>query len=621
MLLGSGAVRASILAWALAIAALVSAWVGAPPLLPILLYAGAIVSGGFYFAREAVEELWKERQVGIELLMSVAIVAAAALGQWREAALVACLYSITEAVEGFTIRRTRFAIRKLMDLVPPKARVVRNGAEEEVPLEAVQVGERLRVRPGESIPLDGRVVEGFSTVNEAPITGESLPVEHDAGDTVFAGTLNGEGTLLVEATKPFRESTVAKIIDLVEKAQAQKGKSQLLVERFGRVYSPCILGAAVLLGVVPALFGLEAGIWLRKAVCFLVAASPCALAVATPVTLVAAIGSAARRGVLLKGGAVIEALGRVKAVALDKTGTLTYGVPVLVGVYAPGIDENALLQKVAAVEQYSEHPIGKALVRAARERKLEIPAAEAFRAIMAAGVEGTVGGRRISVLKPAAARARSAALFAEAEFWEKAAEAAGRSVVVVLDEGAVAGLLAVADTLRPEAPEFVRLLRKSGIAHVVMLTGDNVGTARAIGEQSGVDEVHAGLLPEDKVRLVEELRSKYGAVAMVGDGVNDAPALAAATVGIAMGAKGSDAAIAAADVALMADDLPKLAWAIGLGRRSRRVILENISFAIFLVAVLVAGTLLGQFGMLTAVLGHEGSEVLIILNGLRVALK
>lgn len=615
----NGPVRASVLAWVLALAALAASFLKAPSLVSIILHAAAILSGGFYFAREAVEELWKEREVGIELLMTVAIVAAAALGNWREAALVACLYSITEALEGFTISRTRFAIRELMELVPPKARVLRDGQETDVLLEEVKVGEWFRVRPGESIPLDGNVVEGFSTVNEAPITGESIPVEHKAGDAVFAGTLNGEGTLLVEASKPFKDSTVAKIVELVERAQAQKGRSQLMIEKFGKVYSPAVLGSAVLLAVVPPALGLDAASWLRKAVSFLVAASPCALAVATPVTFVAAVGSAARRGVLLKGGSVLEALASVRAIALDKTGTLTHGVPVLTGIHAPGGSEEALLGKSAAVERFSEHPIGKAVTRAALGRKLDVPPVKDFRAITAAGVEGVVDGRRVAVLKPSAAESRGVALPADAKVWERDAEGAGRSVVVVVEDGAFVGLLAVADTLRPEAPSFVRELRSRGLEHAVILTGDNPGTAKAIAAQAGIEEVHAALLPEDKVSWVTALREKYGSVAMVGDGVNDAPALAVANVGIAMGAKGSDAAIAASDVALLADDLSKLSYVLGLARRSRRVILQNLSMSVLIVAALVVGTLIGEFGMLTAVLGHEGSEVLIILNGLRVA--
>jgi Cd2+/Zn2+-exporting ATPase len=617
---GSGPVRASALAWVFVLGGLATGLLGGPPILATSLYAASILSGGFYFAREAAEEFWKEREIGIELLMTVAIAAAAGLGRWREAALVASLYSITEALEGFTLQRTRFAIRNLMDLVPPKARVLRDGRETEVPLEEVAVGDRIVVRPGESIPVDGAVRSGFSSVNEAAITGESLPAERKVGDKVFAGTLNGEGALEIEATKPFKESTVAKIIELVERAQAQKGRSQLFVEKFGKIYSPAVLGTSVLLAVLPALFALDWVSWARRAVSFLVAASPCALAVATPVTLVAAIGSAARRGVLLKGGVIVETLGRIGAVAMDKTGTLTHGVPSLKKVFAGRGTEEDLLRKAAGVEHYSEHPIGKAIVRAAAERRLAIPSVGEFKSIPAAGVEGVVEGLRLAVLKPAAAKERGALLPEGAAAWLKAAEEEGHSVAVVLEEGAFVGLLAVADTLRPEARELVQSLKRAGVRHVVMLTGDNEGTARAIAREAGIDEFYAGLLPEQKVAKVTELRKAYGEVAMVGDGVNDAPALAAASVGIAMGVRGSDAALAAADVALMADDLSRLPYAIGLGKRSRRVILENIGIATLIVLGLVVGTFAADFSMLTAVLGHEGSEVLIILNGLRVAL-
>jgi Cd2+/Zn2+-exporting ATPase len=343
-LLGSGPVRASALAWVFVLGGLAAGFPEVPPLVVTLLYAGSILAGGFYFAREAAEELWKGREVGIELLMTVAIMAAAALGRWREAALVASLYSITEALEGFTLQKTRYAIRSLMDLVPPKARVIREGREAEVDVKDVRPGDRVQVRPGESIPVDGVVRAGSSSVNEAAITGESLPADRKPGDAVFGGTLNGEGALEVEATKPASESTVAKIIEMVERAQAQKGKSQLFVEKFGKVYSPAVLGASVLLAIVPALLGLDWASWARRAVSFLVAASPCALAVATPVTLVAAIGSAARRGVLIKGGVIVETLGKVRAVAFDKTGTLTHGEPELTGVYVAEGDEPSLLR-------------------------------------------------------------------------------------------------------------------------------------------------------------------------------------------------------------------------------------------------------------------------------------
>lgn len=617
---GSGPVRASVLAWVFVIGGLSVDFLKAPPAWGRLLFSGGILGGSFYFAREGFEKLWRKREIGIEYLMTMAIVSAALLGRWREAALVASLYSITEALEGYTLGRTRYAIRNLMDLVPPKAHLIRDGREMEVDLKDVKPGDRIQVRPGESIPVDGVVRAGSSSVNEAAITGESLPAEREPGEGVFAGTLNGEGALEVEATKPSTESTVARIIERVERAQAQKGRSQLFVEKFGKVYSPAVLGASVLLAVVPPLFGLEWASWARRAVSFLVAASPCALAVATPVTLVAAIGSAAKRGVLMKGGVLVETLGKIRAVAIDKTGTLTRGEPALRKVLSARGSEEDLLRRAAALEHFSEHPIGKAIARGARERRLELPPATDFKSLPGAGVEGTVEGRRVAILKPARSRERGAAVGAEAEAWLKDAEGEGHSVAVVLEEGVFAGLLAVADTLRPEARLLVRALKQTGVDHVVMLTGDNEGTARAIAREAGIEEFYAGLLPEEKVAKVKELRGKYGEVAMVGDGVNDAPALAAASVGIAMGVSGSDAALAAADVALMADDLSKIPYAIALGKRSRRVIFQNLAVSSLIVAGLVVGTFAAGLSMLAAILGHEGSEVLIILNGLRVAL-
>lgn len=617
---GSSAVRAAVLAWLSLAAALFAGFTGASPWLSNGLYAAAIVSGSFYFAREAVQELVREREVGIELLMTAAIAGAAALGQWREAALVAALYSITEALEGFTIQRTRHAIRGLMDLVPPRARVLRDGGEVEVGVKDVAVGERIQVRPGESIPVDGVIREGASAIDESAVTGESLPVERATGDAVFAGTLNGNGAIVVETTKAFEDNTVSKIIHLVERAQAQKGRSQLWVERFGRVYSPVVLLASIVVGVAPILFGVDVATSVTRAVSLLVAASPCALAVSTPVTLVAAIGSAARRGVLIKGGNVIESLGRVRAVALDKTGTITHGKPDVTATHAFGVEESEVLRLAAAVEHFSEHPLARAIVRAAAARGLERPPATDFRALTAAGVVATVGGRTVAVLKPAAAAEQGITLDAGGEALHASAQDRGESVVVVAVDQTSVGLLMLADTVRPQAAALVTALRGAGVEHVVMLTGDNPGTAKTIAAQVGISEFYGGLLPEHKVAKVEELLAKYGSVAMVGDGINDAPALASASVGIAMGVAGSDAALAAADVALMADDLSKLEYAVKLGRRSTRIIAQNIGLSLMIVALLVAGVFAIGLSMFAAVVGHEGSEVLIILNGLRAAL-
>ena len=619
--LGSAEVRSAIASWILVAGGLVSTAANAPRGVVIGLYACAIVAGAYYFAREAIEELIEEREVGIELLMTIAIVAAAALGQWREASLVAGLFSITEALEGFTIRRTRYAIRDLMARVPPRARVLRDGREVEVPIEDVAVGERVVIRPGENVPTDGVIREGASVIDQGAVTGESMPIERAVGDTVFAGTVNGAAALVVEATRIARDNTVSRIVHLVEEAQAQKAATQQWVERFGRVYSPAVLLIAIGVGVVPAVLGGDVAAWAIRAASFLVAASPCALAVATPVTLVAAIGGGAHRGVLIKGGNVLEGLARVRAVALDKTGTVTVGKPAVTATSAPSLDDAELLRLAAAVEHRSEHPLAKAILRAAEAAAISLPTAEDFTASIGAGASARVDGRLVGIWKPTAAAARGVALEAGAERWIRSAEERGETVVVVEADGTYLGLIAIADTVRPDARQLIDALRGAGIEKIVMLTGDNAQTAKVIADRIGIDEVYAGLLPEDKVVKVKELTARFGAVAMVGDGINDAPALATATVGIAIGTGGSDAAIAAADVALVGADLALLVDAIRLSRRSRSIVRQNVGAALAIVSALIVATFAVDLRMLAAVLTHEGSEILIVLNGLRAALR
>lgn len=619
--LGSPEARAAIASWILVAAALVSTVGNAPREAVIALYAGAIVAGAYFFVREAIEELIQEREVGIELLMTIAIIAAAALGQWREASLVASLFSITEALEGFTIRRTRYAIRDLMARIPPRARVLRDGREVEVGIEDVAVGERVVIRPGENVPTDGVIREGASAIDQSAVTGESMPVERTIGEPVFAGTVNGAGALVVETTRAARHNTVSRIVHLVEQAQAQKAATQQWVERFGRVYSPAVLLVAIGVGVIPAALGGNVTAWAIRAASFLVAASPCALAVATPVTLVAAIGGAAHRGVLIKGGNVLEGLARVRAVALDKTGTLTVGKLAVTAIYAPALGDNELLRIAAAVEHRSEHPLGKAIVRAAEAATLTPPIAEDFTASVGAGVSARVDGRVVGIWKPAAATARALALGVDAERWMRIAEERGETVVVVEAEGAFQGLIAIADTVRPDAALMIAALRDAGIERIVMLTGDNARTAKSIAGQVGIDEVHAELLPEDKVAKIVELTTRFGAVAMVGDGINDAPALATAAVGIAIGTGGSDAAIAAADVALVGADLARLVDVIRVSRRCRSIVRQNVGAALAIVGTLVVATFVIDLRMLAAVLTHEGSEIAIVLNGLRAALR
>jgi heavy metal translocating P-type ATPase len=605
--------------WAVVSWLFIGAALLAAPKARVPLLAAAILAGAHGFAREALERLRERREVGIDLLMTVAVVGAAAIGRWQEAALVAALFSISETLEEFAVRRTRYAIRGLMDRVPPRAHVLRPDGEIEVDLKDVRIGERVRVRPGESIPVDGVVVEGASDVDQSPVTGESVAVDRQPGDSVFAGALNGSGMLVLEARKAFEDNTVSTIVRLVEEAQGQKARVQLWVERFGRIYSPIVLGSALLLALIPTLLGSDVGGSLRLAIAVLVAAAPCALAVATPVTVATAIGSAARHGVLIKGGAFLESLGRARVVALDKTGTLTLGRPAVKDVLSLQDDEESWLRLAAAVEHLSEHPLAKAIVAEATARRLEVPSVDAFSAITAAGVRGTVEGKVVMVLKPAAVQAQGIDIWSEADAWRSEAEADGRTVVVVVVEGQVRGLIALADAIRPQAKGLVRALRDAGIDHVVMLTGDNPRAAAAVAAELGINEYFAGLVPEQKVTRIQELRTRFGDVVMVGDGINDAPALAAASVGVAMGTAGSDAALASADVALMGDNLALLEYAVRLGGRSSRIVRQGIGLSLLIVAGLLAGVLSARIDMLLAVLVHEGSEVLIIGNGLRAA--
>jgi Cd2+/Zn2+-exporting ATPase len=551
--------------------------------------------------------------------MTVAVVGAAAIGRWQEAALVAALFSISETLEEFAVRRTRHAIRNLIDRVPPRAHVLRPDGEIEMDLKDVAIADRVRVRPGESIPVDGVVVEGASNVDQSTVTGESVAVDRKPGDSVFAGTLNGSGMLVVEARKAFEDNTVNTIVRLVEEAQGQKARVQLWVERFGRIYSPLVLAAAFLLAIIPPLLGADGGSSLRMAIGVLVAAAPCALAVATPVTVATAIGSAARHGVLIKGGAFLEALGRARVVSLDKTGTLTLGRPVVKDMLCLQGEEESLLRWASAVEHLSEHPLARAIVAAAAEHGIEVPAADDFSATTASGVRGTVEGKVVMVLKPAAVQAQGVEIRSEVDTWRSEAEAEGRTVVMVVVEGQLWGLIALADAVRPQARGLVKALRAAGIDHVVMLTGDNPRAAAAVAAELGIKEYFAGLVPEEKVARIRDLRARFGDVMMVGDGINDAPALAAASVGVAMGTAGSDAALASADVALMGDNLALLEYAVRLGGRSSRIIRQGIGLSLAIVVGLLAGVFSAQIDMLLAVLVHEGSEVLIIGNGLRAA--
>ncbi len=595
--------------------------VGGPPWLVLVWHLAAIASGGFYFGREAWQALRYEGRIGIELLMSVAAIAAVFLGQAGEGAMLAFLYSISEALEGYTEAKTRAAVRALMALAPQTAWVRRDGREVEIPAEEVRAGDIFVVKPGQAVPTDGVVLEGRSAVNQAPITGEATPVDKGPGDPVFAATINQDGLLVVRATRPYAENTLQRIIHMVEEAQERKGRRQQWIETFGRHYSPAVLAIGVGMALLPP--GLGWGTWLEwatRATVFIVAAAPCALVISVPITMVATLGTAARQGVLIKGGRFVEDLARGRAIAWDKTGTLTLGQPWVTAVQplVPDWDEARLLAWAAALERTSEHPLARAVVLAAQARGLTLPApVQDARTLPGAGVQAVVAGQTMAVWRPE--HLPGLEEHPQVVAWRNQ----GQTVAVLARRTAegtwqALGLLAFRDEPRPQARRALQALHALGLRPQVMLTGDHPRSARALAEELGLDEVYANLRPEDKVARVRDLVARYGQVLMVGDGVNDAPALAAASVGIAMGAAGTDVALETADVALMGDDLRKLPQAIRLARRAQRIVTQNIVFALTVTLVLMAAAVSGQVGLGTAVLGHEISEFLVVVNGLRM---
>lgn len=561
----------------------------------------------------------------MNLLMTVAVLGAAAIGQWHEAATVIFLFALAETLEDFSLDRARAAIRKLLDIAPKEALVKRNGHAVGVPVEAVEVGEVIVTRPGEKFPLDGEVVAGSSAVNQAPITGESLPVEKSVGDTVFAGSLNGHGALEVKVTRLIQDTTLARIIRMVEEAQEQRAPSQRFVDRFARYYTPAVLiGAVLVMSLPPLLFAQPFGVWFYRALVMLVIACPCALVISTPVAVVSGLASAARQGVLIKGGIYLEQAGNLKVIAFDKTGTLTKGTPEVTDVI-PLNDHTSthLLRVAAALESRSEHPLAQAVLRKAQAEGLPLPEAEDFQAVAGKGAKGNVEGRSFTL--------GSLRLFHELNVETRGAQEVvqrlqdeGKTTILlgsdsrVRADDHVCGVIGVADDVRPAAAEVIAHLRPHCVAKTVMLTGDNEGTARAIAQRVGIDEYRAELLPEDKVTAIRELLSQYGNVAMVGDGVNDAPALATATIGIAMGTAGSDTALETADIALMADDLTKLPFAIHLSRSALRIIRFNIAFSLSIKGVFLLLALVGKATLWMAVAADMGASLLVIANSLRL---
>lgn len=589
------------------------------PLASKLLYGLGIVAGAWFVLPRAFLAI-RRLQPDMNLLMVISVVGAAWIGDWLEASTVACLFSISLLLEKWSVGHTRRAVETLLDLTPPLARLLQpNGQQQEVPPEQVSVGSILLVKPGERFALDGRVRQGSSFVNQAPMTGESLPVAKMPGDLVFAGTINGDGALEMQTTKTAGATTLAHLIRMVSEAQSRRSQSEQWVERFAQTYTPVVLSLAVAIFLIPPLFlGGEWYDWFYRSLVLLVIACPCALVISTPVSIVAGIAAAARQGVLIKGGAYLELPGRLKAIAFDKTGTLTQGTLRVVDVVPlPGHSTEQLLELAASMEARSEHPIGKAISEHARRQKANLKPVLNFQIVPGKGATAEFEGEHYWLGSRRYLEERGQATEELRSSLDKLS-LQGVTVVTVGTSERLVGYLALADTVRTNARETIEELHHLGISSIVMLTGDNSSTARTIAESTGVDEIQSDLLPADKVTAIETLVSKHQTVAMVGDGVNDAPAMARASLGIAMGAAGSDTALETADIALMSDDLSRLPWLIRHSRRTMGIIQANIVFALAIKSLFVVLTLFGFASLWVAIAADMGASLLVIFNGLRL---
>lgn len=607
---------------------LAAEWLDAPHFLPVSLYVIAYITGGYFGLQAGLASL-RELTIDVDLLMVLAALGAALVGAPFEGAMLLFLFSLSNVLQTYAMDRTRNAIRALMALRPAEATVRRDGQMVTLPIEEIRVGDMMQVKPGERLALDGRIVEGRSSLDQAAITGESIPVAKEPGDMVLAGSINERGSLTVEVTRLAQDTTLAKLIKMVEEAQGQKAQTQRFIEKAEQYYAlGVILMTAVAIVLPLFLLSEPFNVTFYRAMTLMVAASPCAIVISTPATVLSAIGNGARRGVLFKGGVYVEQAAGIKVLAFDKTGTLTEGKPRVTDVVVCDDcwqgDEADLLRLVASVESKSEHPLAQAIVTAAQSRELTLSEVTEFRSETGLGVLAMVEGRQIAV--------GNLRYFAnwEIDGLETAVSALdrfqdeGKTTVLAADvtengrQAHILGVLAIADVLRTNVAETVARIKAVGVERVVMLTGDNERVAAAIARQSGVDAYHAELLPQDKMRLLKELAEQYGPVAMVGDGVNDAPALAAADIGIAMGAAGTDVALETADIVLMSDDLGKIPYVIGLSRRTRRTLVQNLVFAIGVILVLVGAVLGVGLALPLSVIGHEGSTVIVSLNGLRL---
>jgi Cd2+/Zn2+-exporting ATPase len=591
------------------------AGVGAPLAIAPLLTA--VVVGGLPLARKGLMNLIHNRSLDINALMTIAVIGAVVIGEWVEASVVVVLFAVSEALEGYAMDRARQTIRSLMSLTPPTAFVEQPTGEVELPVEQVQPGDTVIVRPGQRVPLDGVVTRGASSVDQASLTGESLPVAKETGDALSAGTLNGAGPLTMLVTRRASDSSMAKIIHLVEQAQAQRAPVQRFVDRFARVYTPAVLVLAVVMTTVPPLLGASFEEWFYRSLVLLVIACPCALVLSTPVAIVSALAAAARNGILIKGGAYLERAAAIDTIAFDKTGTLTLGQPEVTAVVPlNGYRADELLATAASIERHSEHALGRAIVRAAQARELPLGQAAGVLSVTGAGLTATYAGAEY--------RIGSRRMFDGAGLPEQATaavaeiERAGGTAVLLGRAEQIDGVIGLVDVARPETRAALTDLHRAGVKRLVMLSGDRAPAARQIAAQLGLDEFRAELLPQQKLDAIAELKQSGGVVAMVGDGVNDAPALAAADLGIAMGVAGTDAALETADIALMGDDLRGLARVIALGRRAKRTIAANIAFSLGVKAIFLALALGGFATLWMAIFADVGTSLIVIANGLRL---
>ena len=591
-----------------------------PPVLSTAFYVAAYICGGWDISRHAWHAI-RERHFDTDSLMIIAALGAAVLGEFAEGALLLFLFSLGHSLEERALDRARAAVRALADLAPKTALVRRDGKEQEMPVESIQLEDVVIVRPGVRIPVDGVIIDGSSAIDQSSVTGESLPVDKITGDTVFTGTINGEGALEVKVTRLAKDSTLARVMKMVEEAQAQKSPTQQTVERFERIFVPSVLILTALIILVPPLFGFPFRESFLRAMTLLVAASPCALALGTPATILAGVAQAARNGVLVKGGAHLENLGRLKAIAFDKTGTVTHGQPEVTDVLAfqeSGWKEADLLSLAAGAESRSAHPLAQAVVRAAQARGLPIYFIDDVESLTGRGLRAVSKGKTIWIGNRKLMDENVVTLSAEALEKAQAFQQQGKSLMWIADDHTAIGIIALADTLRRDAALTMKALKQSGVQHTIMLTGDNARSASAIAKEIGLTEFRADLMPEDKLTVIRDLVKEYGQVAMIGDGVNDAPALANATVGIAMGGAGTDVALEIADVALMGDDLSKLPFAVGLGRATRSIIVQNLFISLGVIGLLIITSVTGLVGIGIAIVFHEGSTLVVVANALRL---